>query len=794
MPTTQILTILLAAGLACAAGSATTARVPTSLSKGLVFYAPFEDTSKAAFANGVRRSSTDSPDFAEGKVGRGLRIAGDKPTPAYDCEGNLGRTSGTIMFWFKPAWDLSEPKAGVTRFFMGGGAQSDPLFFMAWNGSNTVIQFSNFTGDGWVWEPYVKASDVKADVWHHMAFVWTAKEKAIYLDGVERVRCQTKWLGYVWGGKFRVGSHANGESPAEGVYDDLAIWDRALAPSEIKSIYESYRVGSDPMAAIVPGPDASERKPDLLFKGSFRGRPDFLLDSGEPTSVEVEIKNVSAADQRGDAIYELFDYHNKSISRFRKRVQVPAGKTVLDTIALKPGGSGVFKLVVSSASVTQDVIVFGALPKRTDECDQSSHFGAHTPLEPRYLDLAKRIGVKWIRLHDFGLQTWWTSVEKQKGQFTFDDAPVSDAVKRGFSILGVLEATPSWASSAPAGTREDDFYAHRAYPARDIKDWENYVAATVGHFKDRIKYWEVWNEADVNSFWTGAPEQYAGYVRVAYEAAKRADPDCIIMGGGAIPLQSKAWLERVLKAGALDYLDKLVFHGYAEGDDFLLSKPADYKRKGSGFANEKYDYRINYISDLMKSYGKTRPMWDTETTVFGRTFYSSFADNDELPPPRLWVKETPAIAASELVKLYTVNLAHGVDKIFFYYMKNVTFRNTWHYHQSLVEADGAPTSRLIAYANLSGLIGCAKFIGQAGRADGISCYVFEPKMGNTSLAVVWSKRKATLDFKADPKALSVVDLMGNARPLDARRLRIDDEPVFIRARMPARKLLALLKL
>lgn len=48
--------------------------------------------------------------------------------------------------------------------------------------------------------------------------------------------------------------------------------------------------------------------------------------------------------------------------------------------------------------------------------------------------------------------------------------------------------------------------------------------------------------------------------------------------------------------------------------------------------------------------------------------------------------------------------------------------------------------------------------------------------------------------QADPKVLSVVDLMGNARPPDAQRLRIDDEPVFIRASMPAHKLLASLEL
>jgi hypothetical protein len=44
-----------------------------------------------------------------------------------------------------------------------------------------------------------------------------------------------------------------------------------------------------------------------------------------------------------------------------------------------------------------------------------------------------------------------------------------------------------------------------------------------------VRVWEIWNEPDLSSFWSGAVEDYVALLAAAYRGAKRADPECLVV-------------------------------------------------------------------------------------------------------------------------------------------------------------------------------------------------------------------------------------------------------------------------
>jgi len=172
------------------------------------------------------------------------------------------------------------------------------------------------------------------------------------------------------------------------------------------------------------------------------------------------------------------------------------------------------------------------------------------------LDLMQRIGVKWVR------SIWrWDKIEWRKGQcdFALLDFVVAEAWRRDIRIVPALATPPRWASTAPEGEP-----AFRVYPPR-LSDWAAFVARLVDHFRQRIKYWEVWNEPNVFSRWKGTVEDYYRLQKATFTAARGVDPNSKILLG-AFSQSGFVYLDRLLGLGAKDYFDVLSCHPYPRQD------------------------------------------------------------------------------------------------------------------------------------------------------------------------------------------------------------------------------------
>jgi len=75
---------------------------------------------------------------------------------------------------------------------------------------------------------------------------------------------------------------------------------------------------------------------------------------------------------------------------------------------------------------------------------------------------------------------------------------VNAAVADGYTIVVTLKGTPAWANG-------NQSYNH---PPLDPSYFENFTRAVAQHFGSRIKYFDLWNEPDGNTYWTGSRNDY----------------------------------------------------------------------------------------------------------------------------------------------------------------------------------------------------------------------------------------------------------------------------------------------
>lgn len=161
--------------------------------------------------------------------------------------------------------------------------------------------------------------------------------------------------------------------------------------------------------------------------------------------------------------------------------------------------------------------------------------------------LIKESGAGWVRM-DF----LWDDIEPEAGRFDFKkyDYIVDLLYKNGINILGILNYTANWAS--PSGQWNA--------PPADNKLFVNYAVKVAHRYKDKIKYWEVWNEPDSNIYWVEQDglKRYCALLKDVYIALKKALPRCKILNGGLA--NGIISVNRLYDNGAKDYFDILNIH------------------------------------------------------------------------------------------------------------------------------------------------------------------------------------------------------------------------------------------
>ena len=156
----------------------------------------------------------------------------------------MGSAPRTLEMWVKPADNARAP-------FIYGNFEAGDAYYAIVEGPNACI-------GQWA-DPIMERcgkTDVTDGRWHHIALTYDGHIARLYVDGVLEVH-QKKVYATTSIGRVYIGSTVYGsEEYFPGLIDEVAVYSRALTPSEIRAIFTSRSAGKClPVLECVPPPD-----------------------------------------------------------------------------------------------------------------------------------------------------------------------------------------------------------------------------------------------------------------------------------------------------------------------------------------------------------------------------------------------------------------------------------------------------------------------------------------------------------------------------------------------------------
>ena len=187
----------------------------------------------------------------------------------------------------------------------------------------------------------------------------------------------------------------------------------------------------------------------------------------------------------------------------------------------------------------------------------------HVPTTEQ-LDICNELGVGWIRV-SFN----WADIEAGgKNQLNWGtlDNVVAQASARNIHIFGSIGDTPSWAGRVAAHASARNIHiCGRSDPPLNSNDWYDFVYACVNRYSYWVRHWGMWNEPNLQEFWTGSWIDYITLILIpGHRAAKAANPECFVL---APELSDKNRIDaleflNLVMENAGSYIDIVTQHSY----------------------------------------------------------------------------------------------------------------------------------------------------------------------------------------------------------------------------------------
>ncbi len=253
------------------------------------------------------------------------------------------------------------------------------------------------------------------------------------------------------------------------------------------------------------------------------------------------------------------------------------------------------------------------LPEPKKPISFSEFLGVNTPFlffdretYTKQIKLLKALGLKWVRI-----DLHWYHLEPEQGRYNL--APLDELMRvvQQEQLIPVvyLVGSAKFASTAPADDPNID-----QWPPRSNEEFAARMASLAKRYPF-VKYWQIWNEPNINPFWQPKedPQAYAKLVKVTADVLRTQAPeDQVVLGGMAyysqMPMRSSSlMLEELGKLGALKLVDVVAYHPYTdepEGDP-ATSDPDNFIK------------RAVHLNTALRSAG-VKNLWATE---FGWSTY-----------------------------------------------------------------------------------------------------------------------------------------------------------------------------
>jgi hypothetical protein len=253
-----------------------------------------------------------------------------------------------------------------------------------------------------------------------------------------------------------------------------------------------------------------------------------------------------------------------------------------------------------------------------------------------------------IRLWDAGVQ--WQEIETSRHHYTWTrlDQLVTAAQAAHAKVTFVVAMTPHFYASSPTS------------PPRTVRPYKRFVRALMKryrtfHGKRGISAYQVWNEANITTFWTGSMRRLVGFTRGMDQVRDRYDPHAEVI---APPMVTRlGYQQKGIAAYYGQRLNGVPVWRYVDAVALSL------------YPLPRYGHHAGVPEDSMMLLGQVRrilhragvpaskPIWNTEVN-YG---LNSGARGGTPAKPI-----SSARQASNVVRTYLLNAANGVRRVFWY--------------------------------------------------------------------------------------------------------------------------------
>lgn len=256
-----------------------------------------------------------------------------------------------------------------------------------------------------------------------------------------------------------------------------------------------------------------------------------------------------------------------------------------------------------------------------------------------------------VRLWDVGVQ--WRDVETHRNGKRYDwtrlDRLVTDAQDAGAEVTMVVAGTPRFYSKNPWHLPVKRFPAYQRFVRALMKRYRSF------HGQRGIAAYQVWNESNIDTFWTGTAGAMARLTKVMYDVRNRYDERARVI---APPMVTR--LEYQLRAMEQYYRQRVAGRPVWRYVDAVALSLYPLPRFGR---------RAGVPEDAMKQLHTTqrrlhrvgvpgsKPVWATEINYGLRTGDRAGTKTDPVPAAR---------QAANVARTYLLGAANGLRRVFWY--------------------------------------------------------------------------------------------------------------------------------
>lgn len=268
-----------------------------------------------------------------------------------------------------------------------------------------------------------------------------------------------------------------------------------------------------------------------------------------------------------------------------------------------------------------------------------------------------------IRLWDAGV-TWPDLKPTARGRYHW--ARLDDVVRRahanGTEVTLALARTPAWAAASRAHRLPTD--------PPNVRQWRRYVKAVMARYATKhwgylgIANYQVWNEPNISTFWTGTPAQMARLVKAVHDIGASVSPRARIIAPSMVARlgYQQSWIKSFYRLSVggkpvSKYVDAAAFSMYP-----LDRYPVNPRRPNGRTrpATPEDSMRVlGQVKALLRQ-DKVRaslPIWNTEINYGMRS--GSMGGHAAVHIP-------DALQVAYVIRTYLLNAAQGVRRVDWY--------------------------------------------------------------------------------------------------------------------------------